>query len=134
MVKRTALLPNRNKGFPRRYSLCSAAEPVQSPQYFTFKAAEGTKETRMATSATPLVRTSLCWINLRDGATAISHGSSSGRFEPLLPVTKPTARKDNHTSRGACEERARRAKSRAARAKTAPNKSFPILPAWRRKQ
>ena len=67
----------------------SAATPVQSPQYFTFKAAEGRKEASAATSATPAVTTTFGRIISGTAPARRATATAAARLSPCSPSSPP---------------------------------------------
>ena len=94
----------------------------------------GSAEAKMAIAQTTKVFNGQRKISFNDGSRAIAHGSNSGRLAVFALVIMAAAKIEVKRSRGDLEILARSAKSTAASANGAPNRSLPMLPACSRKQ
>ena len=111
----------------------SNTRPDQSPQCLKFKAIVGSNEAINARQQTIPVCNGRRSIHPSEGKTARNHGSNNGRSLVLALVIIAAARIEAKKSRGIRECFARKAKSTAASANTAPNRSLPMLPACSKK-
>src|SRR5581483_8956156 len=107
----------------------SKCAPDQSWENFSFKYIVGNADAKMAIAQTAIVASGRRKIIFSEGKMAIAHGNNSGRLLVFALVIIAAAKMEMKKSRGEREIFARNAKSTAASAKVAPNKSLPMLAA-----
>src|SRR6266404_1469419 len=112
----TALMGMKRRGPPRGGEACSADKAVQSPQYFWFRIAMGSRDAPAVKIITAAVAMICFRIKPRTGRMAINHGSRRGRFTVLLELSSAALKAESHRSEILRDCLARRAKSTAARA------------------
>src|ERR1039458_4642229 len=123
------LTNQRNHIGPAPMMTCSAAAPVQPPEYTVFNTAIGRIDAPAAATAVAPTASGRASHIRHVGANATIQGSSSGRLLAFAPVSSAADSTERQTSDTRPDFPARRAKSTAAKAYTVPNMSLEMLPA-----